>query len=279
MTTALLLLHTTETNDGTGRTLARTMPLAGTAPHAIYEPALDVEYVLLAPGQRAKSLRNLAGGVETNNRERDGAAGTDVYQVEIVARAAEVAGKSDAWYGNLRRYLRRKAAELGVPYVFPLPFAHDYGHAREVRLSNAEWYDPGLRGLIGHCHVPENTHWDPGPLDLGRLLVSDAPPPPSSINYGEVTMADLCVKLAGIGPLDDQGRGWTVVLFDRPVSMVVSAIPNAAHPIGPDRVPGTPDDGYVPAPTVSAAAEGGGVVLVVERGIPGQHLHVWVSAA
>lgn len=172
--TAILLLHTTETSDGTIDALARNMPAAGSEPHSLYEPTTDREIVLHQPGESAKALRNLAGGVETNRRERDGAPGTDVYQIEIIHRAGT--DRPDWWYDNLRRYLRNKAAELGVPWQFPYPrFAADYGVGKVsydnggTRLSNAQWYEAGLTGVIGHCHVPENDHWDPT-FDMARIM-------------------------------------------------------------------------------------------------------------
>ena len=35
-------------------------------------------------------------------------------------------------------------------------------------MTNDEWND--FDGWCGHQHVPENEHWDPGKLDIGRLL-------------------------------------------------------------------------------------------------------------
>jgi hypothetical protein len=175
------LLHTTQTKDGTGRALSRSMVRDGKEPHVIYEPSTNEQWVLHAPFARAKSLYNAPGGVETNNRERDGQAGCDVWQVEIVAFAESIESKDDAWYENLKRFLRGWSIVLDIPYEFPRRFATSYGD--NVRMTFAEWNDPNLAGWFGHCHVPENEHWDPGNIDLSRLLINAAQP--SSFLSGE----------------------------------------------------------------------------------------------
>lgn len=168
--TSIILLHTCE-SEGTASSNAAYLRNIGAEPHWVLDPRFPLtEAIQLVPYTAAgKALRNLAGGVETNRREADGAGGVDVVQIEIVGYAAKVANYDDAWYRNLRTFLTQLCAELGVPYRFPRRFAQDYGDARRVRLTNDEWLDPGLTGIVGHCHAPEQDHWDPGPLDLARL--------------------------------------------------------------------------------------------------------------
>jgi hypothetical protein len=167
---SIILLHTCE-SEGTASSNAAYLRNIGAEPHWVFDPRfpLDEAIQMLPYTVTGKALRNLAGGVETNRREADGAAGVDVVQVELVGYAAKVANYDDNWYRNLRQFITRLCAELGVPYRFPRRFAQDYGDARRVRLTNDEWLDPGLTGVLGHAHVPENDHWDPGPLDLARL--------------------------------------------------------------------------------------------------------------
>jgi hypothetical protein len=167
---SIILLHTCE-SEGTASSNAAYLRNIGAEPHWVFDPRFPLDEAIqmvpyTAPG---KALRNLAGGVETNRREADGAAGVDVVQVELVGYASRVADYDDNWYRNLRTFLLGLCADLGVPYRFPKRFAQDYGDARRVRLTNDEWLDPALTGVLGHCHVAENDHWDPGPLDLRRL--------------------------------------------------------------------------------------------------------------
>jgi hypothetical protein len=166
---SLLLLHTCE-SDGTAQANASYLVRIGAEPHWVFDPRFGVEEAIhLVPYTEAgKALRNLDGGVETNRREQDNAEGVDVIQVEIVGYAAQVGGYDDAWYRNLRTFLLEVCAATGVPYVFPRRFAVRYGDDG-VRCTPDEWNDPELVGIVGHCHAPENDHWDPGDLDLSRL--------------------------------------------------------------------------------------------------------------
>jgi hypothetical protein len=142
------LLHTTQTKDGTGRALSRSMVRDGKEPHVIYEPSTNEQWVLHAPFERAKSLYNAPGGVQTNNRERDGQAGCDVWQVEIVAFAETVLYKDNDWYANLRRFLMNWSVAVHIPYVFPFQFASSYADANNVRLTYEQWNDPKFSWLV-----------------------------------------------------------------------------------------------------------------------------------
>lgn len=173
---SLLLLHTCE-SEGTAEANAEYLVRIGAAPHWVFDPRFGVdEAIHLVPyTQAGKALRNLPGGVETNRRERDNAEGVDIIQVELVGYAAHVAGYDDAWYAHLRTFLLEICAATGVPYVFPRRFAVRYGDD-SVRYTPGEWNDPELVGIVGHCHAPENDHWDPGQLDLARLTAPTATP-------------------------------------------------------------------------------------------------------
>lgn len=181
---SLLLLHTCE-SEGTAEANAEYLVRIGAEPHWVFDPRFGVdEAIHLVPyTQAGKALRNLPGGVETNRRERDNAAGVDIIQVEIVGYAAHVGGYDDAWYRHLRTFLLEICAATGVPYVFPRRFAVRYGDD-SVRYTPGEWNDPELKGIVGHCHAPENDHWDPGELDLARLAPT----------FEEIIMAGNCIE-------------------------------------------------------------------------------------
>lgn len=154
----VLVLHTTEgtTLAGAKATLDRNRSWS----HWLIDPATGKWETLVHSGS-ARSLRNLSGGVETNNRG-------GVWQVEIVGKAADVPNYSDRWYQVLAEWVVAICEEKGIPRKFPYPFAGSdaYGTKGKVRLSNQEWLE--VEGIIGHQHVPENTHWDPGRID--RLI-------------------------------------------------------------------------------------------------------------
>lgn len=126
----------------------------------------------------ARALRNTAGGVETNT--------LNCHQVELVGTcdpanrhrwAGYVAGEDYIYWpeapewalDELAAYLadfhRRHGVKLTAPRFLPYPAS--YG-ASSVRMSHAQWRS--FYGVCGHQHVPENTHGDPGDLDVERVL-------------------------------------------------------------------------------------------------------------
>lgn len=131
----------------------------------------------------SRALKNLSGGVETNtanavqfeligtcdprhmkswNGEGRLFAGKDyVYWPKATAR-------QKAWLaGILADMHKRHGLVLHAPKVF-VPYPASYGIDNGVRLSFDEWHK--VRGVIGHQHVPENTHGDPGNIDTDYVL-------------------------------------------------------------------------------------------------------------
>lgn len=171
MTGPVLVLHATE-----GTSLAgarRTMAANRSMSHWLGDPATGEFEQLVSPTGAARSLRNMTGGVETNNRGR-------VFQLEIVGRAAEVPTYNDQWYRTLAEWVIGLCERHNIPRRFPHPFAGNeaYGLRGRVRMSNAEWL--ACSGIVGHQHVPENTHWDPG--DISRLIPLVTPKENSIVN-------------------------------------------------------------------------------------------------
>lgn len=148
------ILHTTESGPGTGAGVASYLRRNGAESHYVIDPSDGYTLQLVDGDTYAKSLTNLPGGVETNRR--DGG----VIQVEIVGRSADCGVYDQEWYDRLRDQL----AEISLAHSIAWTFRTD-----PTRLTFAEWDDPSLIGWLGHCHVPENDHWDPGTLDYSRL--------------------------------------------------------------------------------------------------------------
>jgi len=110
-----------------------------------------------------KTLKNLGGGVETNRAH--------AIQIELFGFARETPGWSDRWYAeiaDLARWIERNA---GVPRRCTVDFRVTPHHRR---LSGAEWYR--YSGHIGHQHIPENDHWDPGAFKIDKVLELDDDP-------------------------------------------------------------------------------------------------------
>ncbi|MFD4838220.1 N-acetylmuramoyl-L-alanine amidase [Achromobacter sp. NPDC058515] len=119
-------------------------------PHFTVDASTIFQHVDTAEGARA--LRNNAGGPQTN---RDSA-----VQIELVGFAH--LPKDSRALTNLARLCRWIEQEHGVPRAWPsgrpLPAKNGRdpgGHNRDA----AAW--DSKSGHFGHCHVPENTHWDP----------------------------------------------------------------------------------------------------------------------
>ena len=161
-----VVLHTTESDPGTCEAVAKYLVRMGYESHEVFDPSNGDLIQLLPPTQPGKSLVNLPGAVEMNNRG-------GVYQIEIVGRAADTPSYDDAWYERLRVRLLVVCNFTGTPYTFPLPFQpypQSYG-VNLVRLNFDDWLT--VEGVIGHQHAPENMHGDPGALDIERLKEHD----------------------------------------------------------------------------------------------------------
>lgn len=128
----------------------------------------------------ARALQNDRGGVETN-RDR-------VIQVEIVGTCdGRPKGQHAKWRAkgiehlytpelpdwameDLAEFVVWCEEEHGIPFVEPglwLPYDDSYGNSR-ARMSGAKFNL--YRGWLGHMHVAENDHGDPGAMDVARIL-------------------------------------------------------------------------------------------------------------
>jgi hypothetical protein len=128
----------------------------------------------------ARSLENPPGGVETNRWH--------AVQIELVAHAAQA--KPAALIARAARLARWIERTHGVPQIWPnghpLPAQNGKnpgGHNRDPEV----WTKQG--GHYGHCNVPENSHWDPGQIDINALMapdppdIGDFPTPPADRRY------------------------------------------------------------------------------------------------
>lgn len=166
------LLHTTE-----GKTYAgarQAYVLNNSWPHATatFEGGKFKCYQHVPLSKPARALRNVSGGVQTN---RD-----NVIQLEIVGTADRhnastwgplyVVNFPKAYLDGIARWMRFVEANHGVPRrstVLWKAYPESYG-VNGVRLSGAQW--DTYSGWLGHQHAPENTHGDPGLIDIVYLL-------------------------------------------------------------------------------------------------------------
>lgn len=162
-------LHTTEGNDWP------TYQNWTVHPHATIKPfpGRGVSVRQHVPfGQAAFSLRNLAGGVQTN---------TDfVFQFELIG-TSELGGPGLYWptadatvlLSLYDKVIQPVSYAHRMPYIaqtfqsYPASYG-PRGKTNRVRLSGKDW--DAFSGWLGHQHVPENVHGDPGAFPWDRMM-------------------------------------------------------------------------------------------------------------
>lgn len=130
-------------------------------PHFTLDPRTGSLWQHSPIDRGVKTLKNPPGGVETNRAH--------AIQVELFGFARETPDWPDAWYdecAELARWIERNAGVARRCSV-------DFRTSRDT-LSNAAWMN--YSGHLGHQHVPENDHWDPGAFRIGEVLDGRADP-------------------------------------------------------------------------------------------------------
>jgi len=118
----------------------------------------------------ARALENHKGGVETNRRS--------AIQIEIAWKAAEIDSLPFAMVIKLWDWMRWVEDQTDIKrWITPTFRGQEASGLNSLsRMSDAEWND--FNGWCGHQHVPENSHWDPGKLDINRLTQITRPGTP-----------------------------------------------------------------------------------------------------
>lgn len=162
----IVVLHSTEGHGPAG------YGGGASAPHFEYYPAKRSWRQFFPLTMSSRALTNAPRGVETNRDPRG------VIQVEIVGTSgwspahgikveplmSDLTDDNLADIGELLAWL---AAEHGTPLVAPCKFRA--WNDSSGRLSAKAWAE--LRGgIVGHGHVPENDHTDPGEIDIYAAL-------------------------------------------------------------------------------------------------------------
>ena len=140
--------HTTEGSSAAGAMAA--FRANRSDPHFTVDGTTIYQHIDTAEGARA--LRNAPGGVQTN---RDSA-----IQIELVGFAHLPKERNSLV--NLARLCRWIEATHGVPNRWPSGPPRPARNGRDPggHNRNPQTWD-SQSGHYGHCHVPENSHWDP----------------------------------------------------------------------------------------------------------------------
>jgi hypothetical protein len=162
------VLHTTEGSTYAG---ARPSYAKGNSPHftVSFEGGAFKVWQHIPLNKAARALAHPAGTPETNRAR--------CIQIEIVGRAAQSHTFGREYLSGLGRLMRWIESNTGIQRR-----ALDFKGANEgivlakttsvIRLPKAEWIN--FNGWCGHQHVPYNSHWDPGNIDIDYLINFEA---------------------------------------------------------------------------------------------------------
>jgi lysozyme family protein len=142
--------HTTQGSTAAGA--IATYRDTGNYPH--FTVAGDVVYQHVDTNIAVTALEHPSGTVETNR--------SHAIQIELVGFAER--SKSATSLASMAALCRWLEEQHNIPPVWPngLPYPPVNGHEPHVPFNRSEtnWRNKG--GHYGHCHVPNNHHWDPG---------------------------------------------------------------------------------------------------------------------
>lgn len=124
--------------------------------------------VLTGPGYLRPKLYQhipLGTGAKALKHTRAQATNTaNATQIELGnAFAGRISQLKDQDYRAIADLMRFIEKNAGVPRRTGVRFT-----VPAARLSDSEWRNYG--GWLGHAHVPQNDHWDPGAFDIHRVL-------------------------------------------------------------------------------------------------------------
>ncbi len=171
-----IVWHTTETSGLPG------YDGGALAPHLTYDPKTRKWYQHARLSGSVGALRDVSGGTRTNRQA--------AFQVEIICYSAKKIADQQPyrmWVGDLPNTALHDLADFAVwcftthaiPLeLHPLTMARTdgsaYGSNSPTRMSIVDWESRTFAGepwgWCGHRNVPENTHWDPGALDIPAML-------------------------------------------------------------------------------------------------------------
>lgn len=166
ITPNVMVWHTTEVHGWPSYGRGASMP------HLTYDPVKHQWRQHMRLDRSARALRNASGGVETNT--------LNACQVEIVAYSDEgLALSRGAGAYRVSRLDARALRDLGdfSKFMFDewgLKLDIDpgwlYSNFNAPPMSFSQWRN--FYGHTGHNRVPENTHWDPGKLDIKTIIAN-----------------------------------------------------------------------------------------------------------
>jgi hypothetical protein len=190
-------------------------------PHLLWDPLTDRlgQYFPLDTGGRA--LGN--DGDRPTNRD-----GTINIQIEVVGMPD---GFTRYWKpGPNYRAMMRAIRSWGIPDVWPAGPVSPSGRAdQQVPRS---WSAYVKSGHFGHCHVPGNSHWDPGPIDT-RAIFTAAPTTitPATPNDDGITPQEDDTDMASLSDITKAVRDGITAHWSESVSIPGETKPRTRNQI------------------------------------------------
>ena len=165
-----IVLHTTEGSSWPG------YGGGGSAPHFTVRPGPATKQNIrqhIDTAQSSKALENRSGGVQTNN--------AGVVQIEFIGSCDRAYARKHGLFFT-ENATDSDLAALAAVFAWihkthgvhlnatglSWPNSNAAYLSAPQRMSFAKWN--AFKGVCGHTHVPENTHWDPGRFPIDRLL-------------------------------------------------------------------------------------------------------------
>jgi len=191
-----LVIHTTEGRTALGAVAA--YKKNNSWPHFTisYEEKKQIQHLPL--NLAARSLQNdTKDGYDTNR--------ANAIQIEIVGYANE----TSSWPQSKLDWIAQQFKKIYDNYQFGLSYPEFRQGTR--RFGDKEFVD--YSGIVGHAHVPDNNHWDPGALNVAYIVtqmgVGTVPVPPTSPKGVPVNTFRKYYQEIGI---DNNGNGYTDVV-------------------------------------------------------------------
>ena len=154
-----IVLHTTEGGSYEGARGA----YSGTHPHftVSYQRGFFQAWQHASILKSAKALKHPYGGVHTNL--------AGAIQIEIVGQAVNAPKFPQKYLDGIATLMRWIESAKGIPKRAAtfLAYPASSGNSR-VRFSDRAWVE--FSGTCGHQHVPDNSHGDPGAININYLL-------------------------------------------------------------------------------------------------------------
>jgi len=177
---SIICLHSTEGGSWPGYSAG------ADAPHFTIDPRTGDVRQHTPLNVAGRALMHPAGTPETNR--------AGVIQVEIIGTCDGATASrynlhylpdmTDAEAANINRLLVAISDATGIPLETTVTWKQypgSYGKGNGTRLSRASF--ASYRGVLGHQHVPDNDHGDPGDLPIAKILGAhrDTPQPSRGI--------------------------------------------------------------------------------------------------